>query len=69
MILTVEEATTKMCPQTLGPVATADRVHYESSCCIGAECMAWRWNRDPAFKKGKDGNSVAVGYCGKAGQP
>lgn len=33
-----------------------------STCCIGAQCMAWRWWKHPAGNTGD-------GYCGLAGKP
>lgn len=81
MLLTEEEAKTKWCPFVSHGViarerATPDQEAAEnSSRCIAAKCMAWRWSDERA--KGtiltvekSDGTSHEIfrGYCGLAGK-
>lgn len=62
--MTEEEATKKVCPQSVVPVVTpANGVSFEPLCCLGSACMAWRWNRNE-FGHGDGG-----GYCGLVGKP
>jgi len=35
-----------------------------ATACIGCQCMAWRWNRDPAF----NANNKQLSYCGAFGR-
>ena len=44
------------------------------SCCIGSDCMAWRWECTGAVGYFADGTAVEgdhkeSGYCGLAGKP
>lgn len=68
MIVTEEEAKTKVCQETLGGVSSwsgGDYVHpARSARCAGSACMAWRWKRHDYT-----GAPTSHGYCGKAGRP
>lgn len=63
MLVTEEEAKTKLCQETIQPIATADRIAHEGQNCIGSHCMGWRWGENMHRDREK------VGYCGKAGRP
>jgi hypothetical protein len=78
MIVTEEEAKTKVCQETIGNQA------HPPGPCIGSACMAWRWRgwliaggdheyttaEQPKPGSLRDGvTSKHVGYCGKAGKP
>lgn len=58
MLVTEDEAKTKLCPETFGkPMAEEDQK------CEGSACMAWRWGQNLHRDREK------VGYCGRAGKP
>ena len=68
MIVTVAEAGKLWCPMatTLG----------RDVVCIGSQCAAWRWVREPAViyqdedgRNASDTLETARGYCGLAGRP
>ncbi len=63
MLVTEEQAKTKLCQETLQPIATADRVAHEGQNCVASACMAWRWGQNA------DRSLTKVGYCGKGGRP
>jgi len=58
MMVTVDEAKTKICPQTL--------IQNRPMKCIGPECMAWRHlpDRTNALHP-----VINFGWCGLAGRP
>jgi hypothetical protein len=67
MILTEEEAKTKICQETF----TLPQIeNYRESGpwnCIASNCMAWRWNICPEYIEVKKLSNTPNGYCGKAG--
>jgi len=77
--MTEEEAKTKWCPfaryyTSNGPY---NRYQYNGpapgTLCIGAECMAWRWVKDPLVAAMTHKQQVPDyvgehGYCGLAGK-
>lgn len=70
MILTEQEANTKICPLTFavrevrGPDGAGIREGGPGN-CIGSTCMAWRWRGGgPDFV---EIGEVGRGYCGLAG--
>lgn len=83
MVLTETEASTKLCPQAIGP----GRYEWETvpahRLCAGSHCMAWRWTPvmigTPVSLGGGVMTTQAVesptersadrGYCGLAGRP
>ena len=58
--MTVEEAKTKMCPETL------DSRIYPSPCLADA-CMAWQWGYEEKREFGNLVLSKTDGYCGRCG--
>jgi hypothetical protein len=79
MIVTEEEARTKRCQESFGPVhvtpsgemismyvsAPTLTVQTSPTNCIASKCMAWCWlDRDEDF--GADSKHLRKGCCGKA---
>lgn len=74
MILTVDEARKRWCPDARMRIDAKDAgfnrgwgvdVGYSGvlgSLCLTSDCMAWRW-------AGMNRQGNAVGYCGRAGVP
>lgn len=75
---TEEEAKTKWCPETRhtnkDENPANNKFHTVISpqswnCCIGSQCMHWRWD-DKSVRKATEGFDVkVVGYCGLSGKP
>ncbi len=63
MLLTEEEAKTKLCPEAIGPGDINWAMVPTGRMCIGSACMAWRWHE---FEL--DPNTGLQGFCGKAGR-
>lgn len=72
MIVTETEAKTKRCQESFSTTVLESDTHLDSfgpAFCIGAACMAWRWD-GVTFVEGQwVVKSPARGYCGKAGKP
>jgi hypothetical protein len=76
--MTEEQAKTKWCPfsrnfYNQGPYNRTPWGIDKASMCIGSECMAWRWVKDPVtnlFTYGKElpDYEGEHGYCGLAGK-
>lgn len=66
MILTEQEAKTKMCCETGASGAVFG--HLSERRCVASACMAWRW-----YGRQIDDSTFVTngehGYCGKAGKP
>ena len=68
--MTEQEAKTKTCLMTLGPVASADgsAPWHSPSCCIGSACMGWR-DTDREFRMSRPhGTETAEPTRGKPGE-
>lgn len=60
------EAKAKWCPyQGIG--VKADSKAGERSRCIGSECMAWRWKKEP-IPMTAEFTEAGDGFCGLAGE-
>lgn len=83
--MTEDEAKTKSCHKTIGPVASADgsTPWFSPQVCLGSACMAWRWDDVPnpnyrpiqvwpSDQLGTNPSylkSTTDGHCGLAGRP
>lgn len=76
--MTEEEAKNHLCPIA----ARNRRLNGEElgSNCVGADCMAWRWDEEGNLDREEHYNATAggipnsgppkpIGYCGLAGKP
>ena len=72
MIVTEEEAKTKLCCESMLPTYVLEEATGRDlvpGLCQGSACMAWRWGEvERNDVTGKVLENVA-GYCGKAGKP
>lgn len=62
MFVTEEEAKDKMCARML------TNAEGEVNCCVGSECMSWRWERTKQVMQDPE-NPEHKGFCGIAGKP
>jgi hypothetical protein len=73
MIVTEEEAKTRVCQEAISAQLPDDKV-ADASRCIGSVCMAWRFVRQVEASIQDCGHTqqyspMPIGYCGKAGKP
>ena len=69
--MTEDQAKTKWCPFYRATEKGMDnrlsvRNGAGEACCIGAACMAWRWDR--SLTDTDSDKSFTSGYCGLAGR-
>jgi hypothetical protein len=65
-MMTEAEALKKWCPYavpfgTEGGNRAKDGAVTSPTCCVGSDCMAWRWSSNSL--------SEIAGFCGMAGEP
>lgn len=78
MLLTEEEARTKVCPTRRycinenGVIQDRESAIYVAELCQGSRCIAWRWRREHRLSGGGgewEPLPATHGYCGLAGRP
>ncbi len=66
MLVTEEEAKTKLCQETFAPFVLDGDSRHDVWACQASGCMAWRWQDVLSIRDGQPHGGL--GYCGKAGK-